>query len=251
MRPSGLIAKAFGVLPNSSFSAGLVEIVSTTASVSRVDHRDRVAVGVGHEHESPVGRRDDSRRVQADDDLPRLAAASRSTTDTEPSLAIFRTGSTRTGAASPDGPVASPGAGSRPAQLLTYARRPISTTSYGALPTGISRRSLPLAMSISPSVLLILIATNNDLPSRVHGKSDRHAPPPRPPRDFVGKTIGSDRGQLALVRYVEHADVAPGARRIEALAVGREDNSLKASPVRRATDDSRRTRRRRASPGLR
>ena len=29
-RPSGLIAKALGALPNSSFSAGFVEIVSTT-----------------------------------------------------------------------------------------------------------------------------------------------------------------------------------------------------------------------------
>ena len=73
---------------------------------------------------------------------------------------------------------------------------------------------------------------------RVHNKSNRQRSAATPAASFRRQDDGCDRGQLALVRYVEHTDVAPRARRIEALAVGRESNSLKASPVRSATDDS-------------
>src|SRR3954469_10219306 len=86
-------------------------------------------------------------------------------TETDPSFAIFRTGSTRTRGAIPDGPVLLSPVGNRPAQLLTYAYRPTNTTTYGAFPTLISRLTSPLAKSISASEFVRLSDAKSVLPS--------------------------------------------------------------------------------------
>jgi len=57
------------------------------------------------------------------------APGARSMTETEPSLAMKRTGSTRTSVPRPAGPVTLSASGRRPPQLLTYALPPASTTS--------------------------------------------------------------------------------------------------------------------------
>ena len=91
--------------------------------------------------------------------------AFKSTTDTEPSLAMWRFESTRTGSPRPEGPVVERASGNLPAQLLTNARWPTRTTPNGALPTAISRLTAPVDRSISASALRRLNAAHSVRPS--------------------------------------------------------------------------------------
>ena len=107
---------------------------------------------------------------------------------TEPSFAILRIGSTRTAANRPRGRWGHQPVGSRPAQLLTYAVRPTTTTSYGALPTGISRFTLPVVRSISASEFFMLSTTNIVLPSALIDMPTGTTPSSR--RDLPAARVG-------------------------------------------------------------
>ena len=89
---------------------------------ARVNDAQRVAARVGHNQIISVGRQRQRAGVQAGENSSacRIGRRSRrSITETEPSLAMERTGSTRTRVPCPAGPVKLSAAGRRPPQLLT------------------------------------------------------------------------------------------------------------------------------------
>ena len=236
VRPSGLMASALGVLPKRNFSSGLVEMVSTTlfARVSMTEIVSLWALATSTWRPSGVATIPEGCRPTTICLVAR--PLSRSTTETEPSLAMLRTGSTRTRRRIAGG--AGGAAGER------QAAGPIADVGVATEDDHIVRRVADGDFARE------LAGGEVDLGERVshverdeHRFSvgtDRHADGDRAviAARFARQLDGLDGSEFAVFGDVEHADRIGGGRGVHALAIGREDDAFEAfALVRRFADD--------------
>ena len=113
-------ARALGDAPKSSLGLGLAQIVSTIRPAAGSITLRLSLAALAHDDVLPVGRDGQGGGVQPGEDLLRFARRPGRSSVTLPSLAMKRSGSTRTLVPRPAGPVTSPGPGLRPPQLDTY-----------------------------------------------------------------------------------------------------------------------------------
>ena len=118
VRPSGANARALGEAPNRSLGAGLTQIVSATASAAVSMTLSVSAAALAQTTYLASGDKANALECRPTRISVWRPVAS-SMTETLPSQAICRSGSTRTTVPRPAGPVRSPGCGRRPPQLDT------------------------------------------------------------------------------------------------------------------------------------